>query len=248
MQESLDVLSVCCNSLACDLFFTFSPSLAILGARPSKRKNSGTNSTNDIRRRKKAKAKSTVPSGTQVIDLVDAASGSTTSHSTANFALPSAATLQNPPSTSIASLPSCPTRPALSAPATVPGPVTAAQVSSTPTDTLDAPAHVPIHSSVPALSPNSSNPSSSLSPPTPTNETLPSQTVVSEGTSRTTTANSVICEPPAAEIALGEQQEQVQPRRVCYLSQTARRSLTLSLIDDVSYTVGSKTVAMFGCF
>ena len=133
------------------------------------------------------------------------------------------ATFQNPSSTSIASPSLCNTQQVLLAPATVPRPVTIAQISScTPIHMFGTPTHVPMYSNVPAsaelaLSPNSSNASSSSSAPTPSNKTLPSQTVASEGT---TTANSVIYETTATEIALGdlEQREQVQPRRVSYLS------------------------------
>ena len=52
----------------CSLFPSFS---VVLGARPSKRRIGDSDNTNDNRRRKKVKAEPMVPSGTQVIDLVD---------------------------------------------------------------------------------------------------------------------------------------------------------------------------------
>ena len=71
-------------------FFLFPFFLMVLGARPSKCRKSG-NSDNNNRRWKKAKAKSTVPSGMQVIDLVDnVLARSTASHSATSSALPSA--------------------------------------------------------------------------------------------------------------------------------------------------------------
>jgi hypothetical protein len=106
MQGNLDGSLVRHHSPVCGAFFFFLLSFSVvLGARPSKRrKSSDGDKINNNQRRKKAKAKSTVPSGTQVIDLVDDIPArwpkSTTSHSAA---LPSA-TVPNPPSISIGSL------------------------------------------------------------------------------------------------------------------------------------------------
>jgi hypothetical protein len=69
------------------LFIRFLLTMFVLGARPSKRKTGDSESLKDERRRKirKAKAKSTVPPGTQAIDLTnDAPISSSTSCSTIN--------------------------------------------------------------------------------------------------------------------------------------------------------------------
>ena len=114
-------------------FFTFS---SILGARPSKCKNSSGDNMNDNRRWRKVKARSAVPPGTQVIDLVNsndvrAASVGVTMNSAATLALPSAAPLQHPPSASITLPQSCPTQQELvSTPAIVPSLIATAQISS----------------------------------------------------------------------------------------------------------------------
>jgi len=73
-------------------FFLFPFFLMVLGARPLKHRKSG-NSDNNNQRWKKAKAKSTVPSGMQVIDLVDNVLARSTVfalHSATSSALPSA--------------------------------------------------------------------------------------------------------------------------------------------------------------
>ena len=70
---------------------------------------------------------------------------------------------------------------------------------------------MPVHSNIPTQPPNSSNLSSSLSPPTPSEETPPSQAVACENA---TTANLVVGEAPVTGPGLGEQGEQVEPLRV----------------------------------
>jgi hypothetical protein len=81
----------------------------ILGARPSKRKKGDGESLKDERRRKKTKAKSTVPPGTQVIDLADdALVFSSTSCPVTNSTTAPVVTTLNPPSSS--TLPTSSTR------------------------------------------------------------------------------------------------------------------------------------------
>ena len=228
MEGIPDILRVCCNTLTCDVFFTFfSPAfLAILGARPSKRRIGNDDNSNDNRRRKKVKAKSTVLSGAQVIDLVDdVPAGSTTSRSATSSTLPSASIPQNPLSVSIASPSSCLDQQVLLAPAIIPVPTT--QFSPPPpshqSEAFSTSVHIPVESNAPTPSSNISNPSSSLSPPVPSGETLPSQSMAGESSTITI---SVISSPPAADTAPSEQGQQVQPRWVNDLSQIAHRSLT----------------------
>jgi hypothetical protein len=71
----------------------------VLGARPSKRKTGDCRSLKDERKQKKAKAKLTVPSGAQVIDLAnDVPASSSTSRSTTNSTSAPVTTTLNPPS------------------------------------------------------------------------------------------------------------------------------------------------------
>lgn len=161
-------------------FYFFPSFLAVLGARPSKHKIGNIYNINDNRRRKKAKAKSTVPSGMQVIDLVDDIQArSTILHSATSSAIPSAATLQNPLPTLIASPSSCLTQQVPSTPAIVS--IATALVSelssSPPTHQLEASStstHMPVHSNAPTPPPNSSNPLSSSPPPVQSNTMPPS--------------------------------------------------------------------------
>lgn len=83
-----------------------------------------------------------------------------------------------------------------------------------------------IHSSVPTLPPNTSIPSLSLSPPTPSGETSPGQAVACENTATANLVDREVNEAPVTETALGEQGKRIQPLRVNYLSQTAHRSVT----------------------
>ena len=210
--------------------FSFSSFSAVLGARPSKHKIGESSNTNDSRRRKKAKAKSTVPSGTpgaEVIDLVDDVLAATTASNSATSSaqgLPSVATPKNPSSAPIASPSLCLTQQALSTPAIVPvanNSYTTTQVSrSSPTHALPTSTHTPIHSKSdpPTPPPSGSDLSSSLSdlsPPVPSDEPLLSQVVAGENSTMT---NSVISSPPSTDTALGEQEQQVQSRQVSYLS------------------------------
>ena len=217
-------------------FFSFPSFLVILGARPSKRKSRDSDSNNNRRRWKKAKARSTVPSGTQVIDLVgDIPAGSIASQSTVSSALHPPATFQSPPSAPIISPSSCLTQQVLSTPAIVPiitAAADTAQVLSPPT----SPTHqfeafptstcMPIHSDTPTLPPNSSSPSSLSSPPMPSDKTPPSQAVADENSTTTTSTSLVVSSPPAMDTAVGEQGQRVQACQVNYWSQTAHQSST----------------------
>jgi hypothetical protein len=211
---------------------SFSLFSAVLGARPSKHKIGKSSNTNDSRRRKKAKAKSTVPSdmpGAEVIDLIDnvlAASTALHSATSSTQGLPSVATPQNPSFAPIASPSSCLTQQALSTPAIVPvadNSYTTTQVSrSSPTHALPTSTHTPVHSksNAPTPPPSGSDLSlslSNLSPPVPSGELLPvlSQVVAGENSTMT---SSVISSPPATDTALGEQEQQVQSCQVNYLS------------------------------
>ena len=222
MQGNLDSSLVCHHSPVCGTFFFFLLSFSVvLGARPSKRrKSSNSNNINNNQRRKKAKAKSTVPSGTQVIDLVDdVPARSTTSHS---MALPSA-TVPNPPSISIGSL--CLTQQGPSTPAIVPIVIAQASPATNQSEALSTSTHMPVHSNAPTLQPINPNLLSSLSllsslpmPPMPSNETPPSQVV-----GKNSTLMTVISSPPATDTTICEQGQQVQPHQVKYLSQTAHQ-------------------------
>jgi len=181
--------------------------------RPSKpKRKTSDNSRNDNPRRKKVKSKSAVPPCTSVIDLAnDVPISSVASHGITSSALPStAATLQNAP---IASQLLCLTQKETSTSAI--SSVATAQVSS-PTHPFEAPSTstnmpMPVHSNIPAQPPNSSNLLLSLSPPTPSEETPPSQAVACKNT---TTANLVVSEAPVIGLGLGEQGEQVEPLQV----------------------------------
>ncbi|KAI0284435.1 hypothetical protein BC826DRAFT_973388 [Russula brevipes] len=182
----------------------------LMRARPSKHKIGDGSSTNDNRRRKKVKAsgRSTAPPGTQVINSGNGVlPGSVTSHAVSSLVLPSAATPQDFPSASIAPPSLCLIPQESSTPPIVP--------STPPFEGPSTSPHMPVHSNVPALSlePNSPNPLSLLSPPTPI-ETLPSQVEASENTITGFTADLDICGPHAMETAPVEQGEQVQPHQI----------------------------------
>jgi len=200
--------------------------LAVLGVRPSKCRISDCNNTNNNRRQKKAKAKSTVPSGMQVIDLVDdIPARSTTLHSMISSAIPSTAALQDSSSESTVS-------PSLCLPQQVPSTTAIAFIAITQASSLpihqsepsSTSTHMPILSNArntPTLPPNSSNLSSSSSPSVPSDKTPPSQVVADENS---TTTGSTISSLPATDTALGEQW--VQLRWVSYLSQITCQSFT----------------------
>ncbi|KAI0281565.1 hypothetical protein BC826DRAFT_1111260 [Russula brevipes] len=228
-------------------------------ARPSKRKIGEASNTNDYRRRKKMKDRSTVPPGTEVIDLRnDVPAGPVTSHSTSSLAIVSATPLLSTPiplsstpiplsstpiplsSTPIPLLSSCVTQQEPPTPAIVPVPAT--QISCSPTHQTEAPssAHMPTHTNLTVSSPNDSNLSSSTSPLAPSNQTLPNQAAANENT---TLANSGVCGASVTETPLGEQEERVPPHRINPLADLSIPKPSIQVPMEASTTTSSKAKA-----
>ena len=143
MQGNQGTLLVRPTSLTCEMFSNFP---IILGARPSKRKIGDSADIKDGHRRKRVKAKSTVPPGVKIIDLDDdILAASAVSRGVTNSADSFATPLSDPASASTAPLPSYATQQESSTPAN-----DSAHVSSSPTlpfATPATPVQAPVHSS-----------------------------------------------------------------------------------------------------
>jgi hypothetical protein len=250
MRGSQDVLLVRPTILPCDFFPLHF--FVVPGARPSKRKIGDISDIKDSRRRKRGKAKATVPpSGCQVIDLEnDTPAASTASLGATSLVGSSVTHAADPPSTTSTALPTlCPTQQEPPTPIINSVPTAHVSPSSTlpfaPATLIQAPVHthvIPSDPSEPSVA-AASSPSLLSFPPAPTDDTTPSQTATSKDTTTTSSVSLTalpalthpVLDSDAAVPSEQGKQVQVRPRRrVSYLSQTTRHlPLTMMFLSYV---------------